>query len=591
MRRAAVKFLAAGAVSAAVACQLAVAGPAAAGSQPGTGPAAGARPATIRPNAVNELDCNGWSPKYKSVRPAMRGLCTDPVLRKKGQKASRFIDNGWYVGHDEPSVKFISQAHGSGNTMTYLMKLPADPARRPTASGSVTSYGELSVAPWFGLPICDPMSYPQNPCLPDSDSNVGTNTPTAAGSAFMELQFYPPGFTPFTDSESCSVKQWCGALTIDSLECSYGFASCNNTCIEPVNFAFLQTNGVPAGPPGPQDITVRSYLGNARTLKLNPGDVLRVSITDPPSGFTTTVRDLTTGQSGWMTASARNGFMNTSMATCDGHPFTFHAEYDTARQQNMVPWSALEGGVLMEQEIGHFEACRRVTSRDGYTLTGSGQSYHDPQVYQTCGSGSEGRRTAGEGPCNAKTSVCQHAETQGTTGPIACPTLDAGSGQLCEFADGYCFPAGSRPVLINGRPAREYAPLAGCFADQFQNGDLDFDGTPYQRGSWPDGTANHPTMMRYAGPFDASGHPYPQVQFETDIGGSEFLCHTSTGLNCTAPPLSAKFYPYWSLSTQGLGSGPACVWNFGTSVPGVTVNALGRAASTAARTWPSTAGR
>ena len=177
----------------------------------------------------------------------------------------------------------------------------------------------------------------------------------------MELQFYPPGFTPFTDSESCSVKQWCGALTIDSLECNYGFASCNNTCIEPVNFAFLQTNGVPAGPPGPQDVTVRSYLGNARTLKLNPGDVLRVSITDPPSGLTATVHDLTTGQAGWMTASARNGFMNTSMATCDGHPFTFHAEYDTARQQNMVPWSALEGGVLMEQEIGHFEACRRVT--------------------------------------------------------------------------------------------------------------------------------------------------------------------------------------------------------------------------------------
>ena len=60
------------------------------------------------------------------------------------------------------------------------------------------------------------------------------------------------------------------------------------------------------------------------------------------------------------------------------------------------------------------------------------------------------------------------------------------------------------------------------------------------------------------------------------MGGSSFLCHTATGLNCTAPPLSAKFYPYWSLSRQGLGALGGCVWNFGGSVPGVTTNQLGR---------------
>ena len=51
--------------------------------------------AGIAPKAVNELDCNGWSPTYKSVRPALRGLCTGPVLRRAGKKAARFIDNGW----------------------------------------------------------------------------------------------------------------------------------------------------------------------------------------------------------------------------------------------------------------------------------------------------------------------------------------------------------------------------------------------------------------------------------------------------------------------------------------------------------------
>ena len=86
--------------------------------------------------------------------------------------------------------------------------------------------------------MCDPNSYPQNPCTPDSDTNSGLiSDPNAAGSAFMELQLYPPGYTPFVDSESCSVTKWCAALTIDSLECTFNFATCNANCEEPVNFA------------------------------------------------------------------------------------------------------------------------------------------------------------------------------------------------------------------------------------------------------------------------------------------------------------------------------------------------------------------
>ena len=91
--------------------------------------------------------------------------------------------------------------------MTYLTKIPVDPRRAPTPSGSVTNYGQLSVAPWFGLPMCDPKSYPQNPCTPDSDTNTGLNSPTDAGSAFMELQLYPPGYTPFMDSDELQRDQ------------------------------------------------------------------------------------------------------------------------------------------------------------------------------------------------------------------------------------------------------------------------------------------------------------------------------------------------------------------------------------------------
>ena len=70
-------------------------------------------------------------------------------------------------------MKFISSRPGSGNTMTYVMKLSRDPKAPPTANGKVVDYAQLSLAPWFGLPICDPKSYPQNPCTPDSDTNSG----------------------------------------------------------------------------------------------------------------------------------------------------------------------------------------------------------------------------------------------------------------------------------------------------------------------------------------------------------------------------------------------------------------------------------
>src|SRR6202044_3845363 len=164
-----------------------------------------------------------------------------------------------------------------------------------------SDYAELSPAPWFGLPICDPNSYPQNPCKPDSDSNSGAiNDPNAAGSAFLEVQLYPPGYQPFVDSPSCDARHWCAALTIDSLESEFNFANLNAACEEPTNFAFLQKNGVPAGPPSPQLADLASETPNGQTLLMNPGDVLRVSITDPAAGFTTRVTDLTTGQSGVM---------------------------------------------------------------------------------------------------------------------------------------------------------------------------------------------------------------------------------------------------------------------------------------------------
>ena len=67
------------------------------------------------------------------------------------------------------------------------------------------------------------MGYPEllSTCTPDSNSNIvdPAVSDMHAGTAFMEMQFYPPGWVPFNNPGgiSCSTTQWCAALNIDSL--------------------------------------------------------------------------------------------------------------------------------------------------------------------------------------------------------------------------------------------------------------------------------------------------------------------------------------------------------------------------------------
>lgn len=555
------------------------------------------------PNSTSEVDCNGLSPKYPAVKKTMQALCTDPMTIYDG-KTSRFVDNGRYIGHDEPSTKFISSAPGTGNHFTYYVQLSVDPTATPTLDGSVSDYAELSPAPWFGLPICDGNSYPQNPCTPDSDTNTGTGLATDAGSAFLELQLYPPGYQPWADGPSCDATHYCAALNIDSLACTFGFEFCNSSCEEPVNFAWIQRNGVPAGPPSPQETDAQTQTPNGETLMMNQGDSIRLTIKDTKDGLKVVIDDLSTGQSGFMVASAANGFMNTDLNTCNGTPFSFHPEYNTAQPQNQVPWAALEGGVLMEDELGHFEPCAGV-SNALVDSTGAPFVAADPYTFQTCDGGTEGAGQIGEGPCNFDTGDCTNVSTEaGGT----CPSSNFASGASCEFEDGICVPRGSRPVdpaTMFGGVSTASWPIAGCQEDFTQNGDLDFDGSSYQK-DYPDGSSNHPTPFRYAGPYDQHGQPYPQVQFETNVAASENNCDLTSGSGCTAQPQGAAFYPFWSIGKQqnptgfpfspeqgspsdsataspstSYGNnghkqgGNVCLWNFGNDISGTTTDDFG----------------
>lgn len=486
----------------------------------------------VKPNRVGMLDCNGHSPIQRLVKISLQ--CLDPL----GSDGGRFNDNGHYVGHDEPSVRFISSRPGSGGNFAITEKLPVDPKAAPTATNpgsDVTHYFELSVAPWFSMDVCDPNSAPLTPCKPGSDANAPKGIYPGGGAGFVELQFYPPGFAPFPDNISCNNKSWCSALNIDSLECQgNGSGNCNNNCVEPVNFAFVQTNGIPAGPPSPQFANVATVTPNSHTLMMNPGDTITVRMFNAkiPGGHAleVTETDHTTGKSGFMIASAANGFMNTNPFTCEGHLFNFAPEYNTARAANIIPWGIGPYMVNTQDEIGHFTPCTSV-SGSGTTMVGTVTD----TFFKQC------------------------------TGPYEVP---ADSPSSFEPVDGPCYMVGdTHNGLATGSPNE----VTGC-DDFFSGGDLDFDGTSY----W----ADYPHSLkvnkfnRFPTPFlqnqpTTSGRRYSSIQFMTDITASEIntACNLFTGKGCEMPPKGpGHFYPYWTQAKVG----GSCVWEFGNMTNGNT---------------------
>ena len=476
----------------------------------------------VAPNSTGDLDCNGLSPIQHPVKPAV--MCEDP----RGSWGGRFYENGKYIGHDEPSIRFISHQPGSGNDITFTERLPVEPAARPTVAHpgkDVTHTFELTIAPWFSTTVCDPNSSPETPCTPESDANAPTATYPGAGAAFVELQFYPPGFAPFADNISCDNTHWCSALTIDSLECTAS-GTCNPNCTEPVNAAFIQTNGVPTGPPSPQLSDLASLTPNKQTLLMKPGDVISVHMFDTavPGGHALEARviDLSTAQRGFMIASAANGFMNTNPTTCDGTPFNFEQEYSSARPQNIIPWGVGPYMINDEYEVGHFEPCTSLQN----PVTTTGDTY-----YTTCSGPYE---TSAENP-------------------------------NLEPDDAPCYPFGD---THGGTAAPNLVTGCDVFTDAI--GDLDYDGTPYYP-DWPNSVVpdRYPSPFLQLQPTTRFGQRYPEVQFMTDNSATQFVtnCNLTTGAGCVLPPPGpGNFYPYFTQARVG----GACGWEFGNMRNGNT---------------------
>jgi hypothetical protein len=467
----------------------------------------------------------GWiGAAASSATASLRPSCDDLSYTCADLHTHTTYD-GAYTGHDEPSVLFYSNRSGSGNDNTYKLILPSDPTTFPSQDGTGSTWNfQQHPAFWFGMAMCDGESAPEftKACTPDSDTNIkdsaDPNSPDFigrhAGAAFMEMQFYPPGWSSWPAGVSCSPTQWCAAMNIDSFnqaESPAGDVDNNAACLnsvseEPVNFAFITKSGIAHAPAGPIDnLTNTALVPNGNTdLWMNPGDQLVVHLHDTSAGFRADISDLTSHQSGSMTASPANGFaqviFDPTASTCTERPYAFHPMYATSSEHTRVPWTAHSYNIAYSDEIGHFEYCSNVNTSRG-TCSGSAQEGHDK--------------------------------------------------------DGnFCF-APSSSLLV---------PIGGCLGL-----DDDFDGVPYQASAWPGTGASAtsvPAPVTFSSPTFANGRNFSRVAFETDLPNLERhagLCDATTGAGCAVPPPGVNFYPMFTTAKTGT----SCLWREGgPSLPG-----------------------
>ena len=476
------------------------------------------------------------SGSYKApLCSSKRSLCVD----------AQHYPNGKYVGHDEPSLEFKSNLPGSGNDMTYTMTLPRDPKTQPNASGAGSSTWNFQLRPtfWFGMTLCDSQSAPEftTNCTPDSNRNnlvsSNPNTPKYIGkhpgNAFMELQFYGPGSVPQFEGFGCTATQYCAAMTIDSrtLNQNTGVentSACNNFVLggpEPINWAYITKSGVSQAPANPLftgTLTNPNFAAvnpnPAEDLFMSPGDVIRIHLHDTPAGLQADLNDLTTGQSGSMTASIANGFghilYTPNSNTCQEAPYAFHPEYSTANVRGNT-WSLHTYNIAMSDEIGHFENCLAIDANGNCTSPGAQDS-----------SGLDADDTG-----------CLPAADSSLVKIINCTAAD-------EDWDGQSYGLdwpGTNPNPVVDR-------------------------------------ALHPAPVLFTSPL-TRGKDYSTVAFETDLPGIEVegaqfnppFCDPNTGANCVNPPNGAAFYPFFSTTFRPGG----CTWQEGGKfIPG-TVNNFG----------------
>ena len=421
----------------------------------------------------------------------LTAACADPHGDCRGRTA--FYDNGHYIGHDEPSVRFISNAPGSGERR-HVRRAAAGRDPRAAADRQPPREGRHPLLRADGRAV-------------DLDRRVRSATPTPHDSrASRESDSNAP-----TRHEPRRRRGVRGAAVLPARLCAVRRqhqlrqhplvlgahdrqprvhtrrAPATTTASSRSTSRFIQRNGVPTGPPSPQESDLAHVTPNradAADEPRRPDRRAHVRRDDAGGGHAleASESDLTTGQIGFMIASAANGFMNTNPVTCAGTPFNFQPEYTSARGQEH---HSLGRRAVHAQQPVRDRPLRAVHAVTGKADHADQRERHRHVLQRTATGRTTGRRTANSSP---------------TTRP--------------------CYPV-RRHARRHG--AAEPGHRLRVFFDAI--GDLDYDGTSYYRRLADVGSSragSRARSPRLSPP--AQGRPYPADPVRDRRGGTESTC-------------------------------------------------------------------
>ena len=238
---------------------------------------------------------------------------------------------------------------------------------------------------------------------------------------------------------------------------------------------------------------------------------------DTGYGLRIDINDRTTGQNGFMVASAANDFaqvkFDPSGSGCTAIPYNFHPMYSTSSPLTRVPWAAHTYNVAFSDEIGHFDYCSAVNSSLGCNPGG-------PKGW---------------------------ARTRSRRMPTTSSASGRGRNALSD-----------RRMRKRERPRfRRHVVPTGLADGVHTNRPTPIEFTSFKTGA----------------DYDTN---YTKAGFETDLPRVEqgiAGCDPFNAVGCTLFPTTddgtpAPFYPYFTIDSHG----GNCTWVYGNTVAGLTTN-------------------
>ena len=456
--------------------------------------------------------------------PNCRCAQIQPLTRRPDTSAT--TSRRW-CSNPRPGIGQRHHLHG------HAAEGPAAAAERPGRNGTTWNF-QLRPTFWFGLTLCDTESAPEftKTCTPDSDRNdlEGTNPQgrelhrqaprqrlhgaavlrARLGPAVRGLRLHRDSVLRGDDDRQLSSNQNTGVdnnAAMQQLHPRWGWSRSTGPTSPRAGMSQAPANPLFTGTfDDPNFDAVNPDVH--KDLFMNPGDPIRMHMHDTPAGFRVDLFDLSTGQSGSMTASMANGFghilYQPNSSTCHVEPYAFHPEYSTGIPRGNT-WSAHTYNVAASDEIGHFENCWRSTQM-----------------------------------ATARTPAA-------TT-----PTLDQD--------DTFCLPAADSTLV----------PIDGCFVRRrgLRRAVLPLDWPGTNPNPFIDQTAAPDADGVHQRDHQQRHDDYSTIAFEADLPrieaeDSQFnppFCDRTTGANCVNPPAGAQFYP---LLHDGDAQHGGCVWQQG----------------------------